>query len=171
MKILQMLLLVLPLVLVESCGKSVFSAYSVSLEEDGKKEHSTYVKAAIGTSPNVFTNIGDIYSLQIQADFGSVKYIQILLHSDKECKPGEYFYEGSYLNDFKELDIEYTADMLRSFYKLDDNNVQSKVTLESIDYRIGGRAKGTFSLRLINDTSNDVIEITNGKFDVLIKKP
>jgi len=67
--------------------------------------------------------------------------------------------------------MTYSSDMVRTVYDLDDTYLQSRVTLESIDYRIGGRAKGTFSARLINDTSNDVIEITNGKFDVLIEKP
>ena len=154
-----------------SCGKPVFSTSTVSFDVDGKSQRSTFVTAGIGNSENVFTGIGDLYSFHIAAFIGAPKFIEIILFSDKACEPGEYIYADSYLNSFKEMGVTYSSDMSHSFYDLDETYLQSRVTLESIDYRIGGRAKGTFSVRMVNEDTNDVIEITNGKFDVLIEKP
>jgi len=165
------LLILLSQLFVLSCTKPVFSTSTVTFDVDGKTQRSTYVSANIGKSQDVFTGIGDLYSFEIIGLIGAVKNIQIILFSDIACGPGEYINEDSFLNNFKVMDMTYSSDMLRTVYDLDDTYLQSKVNLESIDYRIGGRAKGTFSARLINDTSSDVIEITNGKFDVLIEKP
>ena len=154
-----------------SCGKPVFSTSTVSFDVDGKTQRSTSVVGGIGDSQNVFTGVGDLYSFHIAAFIVLTKYIEIVLFSDKACEPGQYIYADSYLNSFKEMDMTYSSDMVRTVYDLDDTYLQSKVNLESIDYRIGGRAKGTFTARMINEDTNDVIEITNGKFDVLIEKP
>ena len=65
--------------------------------------------------------------------------------------------------------IEFTGANTSEYAVSDFANGSTQITFTSIDYRIGGSCKGTFSGVLTDDDQN-VINVTDGKFNLKIEE-
>jgi len=133
---------------------------------DGDFVESRSTTAIGNDQPNYFLLIGGILdsgftdSFFIGIDMGSSNE-ELNYQAMGDCsgtRPCHFFTYS--LNPDRNSEIYFTTG--------NDEGTSVTIDFEIIDYREGGRAKGTFSGVMINDDTGKLIDVKNGKFDTII---